>query len=724
MFIFTAALAVSATYLALPAAPSAEAQNSCPSPGFEYVMAITANAYVDDLGGQGYHASGSPAGCGTDPAWTLVSSACLFSGPNACWSMGCLYRRPATQPATYVITHWGNIYAGNNSGQSCAHFGYGSSHGSNVSSPPLGYVLKNQACAIRDGRGVCESDLCLWEYRGTTATTDLVLTSTLAAIYSSAPQCGAPAGFTMSSGACNLSIGGPCNSWVCLSEKTAQCMVASSSSSSSAGVTPQCSDGADNDGDQRIDTLDPGCHSDGNPHNAGSYVPADNDESSPGNTQCNDNADNDGDGLVDFPQDPGCVNPMDNDEGSGAGSSSSVLSSSSSSSAPITQCSDGIDNDADQRIDAFDPGCHSDGNPHNGASYVPSDTDESNPGNTQCNDNFDNDGDGLVDFPQDPGCVNPMDNDEGSGAASSSSSPVVSSSSSSSSSSAAVPQCMNGVDDDGDGFTDYPFDTSCSSLTDPDETNPRSQCQDGADNDGDGLIDGQDPGCTSSQDNNETNGGGSSSSAATSSSSSANIPQCMNGIDDDGDGMLDYPFDFSCSSPSDTDETNPRSQCQDGIDNDGDGLVDAQDPGCLNAQGNNEARDADGSGTNNNNNNNGNNNSNGNTNNNGNSNANDNSNGNGNGNGNGNIFFGGTTVSNSNSFANNVSNNANTQNQNMFLGGQGFTFPSFTMPMAPSWTNSMMPPFINFGSPMQNSNNSATGFFSSQFPFINFPFMQ
>lgn len=40
----------------------------------------------------------------------------------------------------------------------------------------------------------------------------------------------------------------------------------------------QCSDGVDNDGDAVIDTLDPGCHSDGNAANAASYVPSDNDE--------------------------------------------------------------------------------------------------------------------------------------------------------------------------------------------------------------------------------------------------------------------------------------------------------------------------------------------------------------------------------------------------------------------------------------------------------------
>jgi hypothetical protein len=43
-------------------------------------------------------------------------------------------------------------------------------------------------------------------------------------------------------------------------------------------VTAQCSDGLDNDSDGFVDTADPGCHSDGNAANAGSYNPNDDDE--------------------------------------------------------------------------------------------------------------------------------------------------------------------------------------------------------------------------------------------------------------------------------------------------------------------------------------------------------------------------------------------------------------------------------------------------------------
>ncbi len=56
-----------------------------------------------------------------------------------------------------------------------------------------------------------------------------------------------------------------------------------------------------------------------------------------------------------------------------------------------------------------------------------------------------------------------------------------------------VPQCSDGIDNDGDGKIDG-FDGSCSSPSDDDEANP-PQCSDTQDNDGDGRIDLADPGC-------------------------------------------------------------------------------------------------------------------------------------------------------------------------------------------------------------------------------------
>ncbi len=360
--------------------------------------------------------------------------------------------------------------------------------------------------------------------------------------------------------------------------------------------------------------------------------------------QCSDGRDNDGDGLTDFPQDPGCVNAQDNDE----------------FNAP--QCQDGIDNDQDGVTDY----------PNDFSCSSPTDNDETNP-KAACQDGLDNDNDGRVDFPQDVGCVNNQDNDEtdpytflyvyktgpvdatrGSNipytinvrnnGASIAQNVVVQDifptglsfvAAQSTAGCTAGPntitcnvgaiqpgqdkeltlvftatttvacegivqnraqatasnvqgtsvgnqwsttihctaQCQDGIDNDGDGATDYPNDFSCSSPTDTDETNPKAACQDGVDNDGDGLTDfPQDPGCVSKQDNDESN-----------------ASQCNDGIDNDGDGATDYPNDFSCSSPTDTDETNPKAACQDGFDNDFDGKVDfPQDPGCASKQDNDE----------------------------------------------------------------------------------------------------------------------------------------
>ena len=52
-------------------------------------------------------------------------------------------------------------------------------------------------------------------------------------------------------------------------------------------------------------------------------------------------------------------------------------------------------------------------------------------------------------------------------------------------------QCLNGIDDDGDGQTDYPYDPGCELASDRDETTPEMLpvCFDGLDNDFDGRTD-------------------------------------------------------------------------------------------------------------------------------------------------------------------------------------------------------------------------------------------
>jgi hypothetical protein len=71
----------------------------------------------------------------------------------------------------------------------------------------------------------------------------------------------------------------------------------------------------------------------------------------------------------------------------------------------------------------------------------------------QCSDGLDNDSDGKIDFPYDPGCYSPNQNDETDDCPDGSD----------------CPQCSNGMDDDGNGKTDYPDDSGCSSAADNDE---------------------------------------------------------------------------------------------------------------------------------------------------------------------------------------------------------------------------------------------------------------
>jgi hypothetical protein len=368
--------------------------------------------------------------------------------------------------------------------------------------------------------------------------------------------------------------------------------------------TSQCADGADNDGDGEVD-FGPG-------NDAGCASLADDDETNPPAqpAACSDGVDNDYDGKKDFGSaagnDPGCSSAQDDDETSacangqdddgdglvdfGAGRDPGCASKADNSEADITlppsACSDGVDNDADAKTDAGDPGCSSsadddetsqcaDGQDNDGdakkdfgASGDPgcsakSDDDETDPpaGTAQCADGVDNDTDGAIDFGagKDPGCSSATDDDETS-------------------------QCADGFDNDGDGRRDFGAaahnDPGCSSKADNDETDPAPvtpQCSDGVDNDFDSQTDGQDPGCASPTDPDETSA-------------------CANGLDDDGDGKVDFGpgKDPGCSSTADHDEADvalPPPACSDGVDNDSDTKKDFGangDPGCSSAQDNDE----------------------------------------------------------------------------------------------------------------------------------------
>jgi len=132
--------------------------------------------------------------------------------------------------------------------------------------------------------------------------------------------------------------------------------------------------------------------------------------------QCSDGVDNDGDGRIDFGNDPGCTGPTDDDETDARDADDGGRGGDRDRG--DAECEDGRDNDGDGLVDfPNDPGCTS-----------RSDDSEANAGGggvggagrgggaAECEDGIDNDGDGRIDFPNDPGCTSPNDDSEGGGA--------------------------------------------------------------------------------------------------------------------------------------------------------------------------------------------------------------------------------------------------------------------------------------------------------------------
>ncbi|OGJ21656.1 hypothetical protein A3K73_01290 [Candidatus Pacearchaeota archaeon RBG_13_36_9] len=100
--------------------------------------------------------------------------------------------------------------------------------------------------------------------------------------------------------------------------------------------------------------------------------------------------------------------------------------------------------------------------------------------------------------------------------------------------------CSDGLDNDGDGYIDYPDDPGCYSKNDNSELNTAIECDDGSDNDGDSAIDMADAGCASPTDNDESNCG---------DSVCEGVEACDACVADCG----------YCDSCSDTDGNNPRA---------------------------------------------------------------------------------------------------------------------------------------------------------------------
>lgn len=228
-------------------------------------------------------------------------------------------------------------------------------------------------------------------------------------------------------------------------------------------------------------------------------------------TDCTDGADNDNDGAKDYPADTGCTGTAD------------------ASERGTISCDDGADNDIDGLADyPDDPGC-------TGIA------DATEWGTAQCDDGFDNDGDGRIDNAADPGCTSLTDANERGTAV-----------------------CDDGQDNDGDLFADYPNDPGCFDIDDASERGSHA-CDDGIDNDGDLHADyPNDPGCLGPTDGDERG-----------------TADCDDAMDNDGDQVSDYPADPGCVGPGDTSERG-NIACDDGDDNDGDAGADyPADAGCT-----------------------------------------------------------------------------------------------------------------------------------------------
>lgn len=299
------------------------------------------------------------------------------------------------------------------------------------------------------------------------------------------------------------------------------------------------------DRDTLTDSTDPGCTSTNDPSEI--------------DGMCDDIVDDvsDADSLGDA-SDPGCTSFGDPSEIDG-------------------QCDDLSDNDGDTFIDyPDDPGC---------TSF----SDSSELGTVQCDNNIDDDLDIFIDYPDDSGCASPSDNLESTDSCTDSDGGIV----------ITIAGNTTGQKNNTD-YTNYDVCISSTIVkeyfctgTQSNSTNQNcvtnttstcvggrciAACEDGLDNDGDGLTDyPSDPGCISASDNSEREAAGA---------------QCDNGVDDSDseDIIADYPADVGCAGPTDNDE---RNQCNDATDNDGDGRTDYQgvapDSKCSSAADNDES---------------------------------------------------------------------------------------------------------------------------------------
>jgi len=112
------------------------------------------------------------------------------------------------------------------------------------------------------------------------------------------------------------------------------------------------------------------------------------------------------------------------------------------------------------------------------------------------------------------------------------------------------------------------------------------QCRDGLDNDGQSGSDKDDPNCLDMDDDDESAVTGESRDDLIVPAAVADDGSCDDGLDNDGDGLTDRT-DETCLGTTGS-ELVPA--CSDGVDNDGDGLTDLDDDSCYSEFGNFEGQ--------------------------------------------------------------------------------------------------------------------------------------
>ncbi len=295
--------------------------------------------------------------------------------------------------------------------------------------------------------------------------------------------------------------------------------------------------------------------------------------------ECSDGQDSDGDTFSDFPDEPGCSSPEDNDE-----------TDDCPDGVNCPACSNGIDDDADGVIDfANDPGCFSAADdleedcqdsdpivaigsvsPFNGTTagatndYTPSCQASTNldvahlltipvPLDTLTIDSEGSSFDTILTF-NTPDCNEAAevvcDDDGAAGTRSlleltnvAPGNYFVMVDGFSESANGAYTLNFSGTITTGNTCdpSSTIFTCAAGSICNMNTCTPTT-CNDGVDNDVDGLTDfPNDPGCDSIDDNDE----------ADDCPDGINCPQCSNGIDDDADGLTDFGSDLGCISASD-----------------------------------------------------------------------------------------------------------------------------------------------------------------------------